>query len=90
MKLGDIRKVSLASLLIMRKDLDTLKWVLKTTVCPLTEIFASIELCLYDEYNFETYRGFKGLLEYAYITQNLDLFLSIYNEHEISSKFVSV
>jgi hypothetical protein len=48
MKLGKNREYSLISLLVMRNDLDSLKWVLKTTVCPLEDIFRSLEIYQFD------------------------------------------
>ena len=41
-KVENINRLSLLSILIMRDHRNALKWVLETTLCPLVELFDSV------------------------------------------------
>jgi len=81
LRLGNLTKLSVISILIMKNHLESLKWVLKETHCPLTEIFDSMELCHFSpDDTFEIFSKPSGLVEYAFLTKNLDLFKVVYEE----------
>lgn len=81
LRLGNLTKLSVISILIMKNHLESIKWVLETTQCPLTEIFDSMQLCFFSpDDTFEFFTKPSGLVEYAFLTKNLDLFKLIYEE----------